>query len=281
MERDLGILEALARYRYLRTSQISRLLFPENRTIQSARRRLKYLFHAGLVGRIQPIMGVQDGPGEIAYYLDRKGRGLLNEDAFPAYSHKNHVKPGFLNHALDVSEFRLCLELAIQPLEDISLHRVVADYELKSHAEQAIGRRRYRLYDEVVDPVARRTLTVYPDLMFVLKADHGPEKVFQRLFFVEIDRGTEGLRVISDKLAGYHLYKSEKVYRKFGDFNDFRVLIQTNSAKRQQNIQMRTREFSDVVTVWTAMDSLVTSTSILKDKIWENPDGEPAAILRQ
>lgn len=273
-ERDLSVLDALGRYRYLRTGQIARLIFPQSKTVQSARRRLKYLYHAGYVGRIQPLIDSALGQSEMAYYLEPSGASLLDQDTLPKFSRKGTVKPMFLRHALAVSEFRLNLELAVQDLPEISLHRAIMDHELKSHTENAVGKRRYRLFDEVLDPIGRRNLVVHPDMMFVLKAQTDQGKTFQRLFFVEIDRGTEGLRVIEDKLIGYHLYQREGVFRKFGDFDRFRVLFQTNSDRRKSNICDLASRFSDQLDTWVSSEQEVDGGSVLTSPIWSASDSD-------
>lgn len=279
-ERDLHILYALGRYRYLRTGQVARLIFPQSKTVQSARRRLKYLYHAGFVGRIQPIADNPTSQPEMAYFLEAAGAELLDEDTLPRFSRKGMVKPLFLRHALDLSEFRLKLELAVEALEGITLKRAVMDYELKTQTEKAVGKRRYRLFDEVLDPIGKRKLIVHPDLMFILESELDDGRVFRRLFFVEVDRGTEGLRVIKDKLTGYSLYRRESVFKKFGDFSDFRVLIQTNSPKRCANIQKLVGEFADGVDAWVTTDNLIEPESVLQGVIWRDSKSELKTILR-
>jgi len=277
----LEILQALGRYRYLRTGQIARLIFPENGTQQSARRRLKYLYHAGYIGRIQPLGESAISTGEMAYHLERAGLEMLEEDTLPSFSMKNQVKPGFLRHALAVSEFRLNLELAVKSHPEIQLHRVIMDFELRAHTNNAIGRRKYRLFDEVVDPIGKRKIAVHPDLLFVLRAGDD-ERSFQRLFFVEVDRGTEGLRVIADKLTGYHLYKRENVFKKYGEFDDFRVLIQTNSEKRAQNIGDAAKNFCDAIDVWTAPQQRADRMNLLHGRFWQsNRENERQSLLRR
>lgn len=273
------ILDALGRYRYLRTNQISRLIFPVSKTVQSARRRLKYLYHAGYVGRIQPMTDSALGHAEMAYFLEPSGADLLDEETLPQFSRKGMVKPLFLRHGLDVSEFRLNLELGVQDLPDIELHRVVMDCELKAHTEKAVGRRRYRLFDEILDPIGKRKLIVHPDMMFILKAETAQGKIFQRLFFVEIDRGTEGLRVIADKLTGYNLYKREAVYKKFGDFDAFRVLLQTNSAKRAKNIAELADRFGVELDIWVCNERDFTSDNLLTAPIWARPTIEDKSSI--
>ena len=100
--RDIDILTTIGQYRYLRTGQISRFIFPKNTTVQSARRRLRYLYHHGYVGRILPLVQAGNGDGEMAYFLDKSGRELLDSDDLPTYSLRNQVKPIFLQHALEV-----------------------------------------------------------------------------------------------------------------------------------------------------------------------------------
>ncbi|MEM7241239.1 MAG: replication-relaxation family protein [Pseudomonadota bacterium] len=274
-ERDTEILRALGEYRYLRTGQISRLIFPNNNTVQSARRRLKYLYHAGYIGRIQPMEDQPLGATELAYFLEKAGRELLDDDSLPNFSLKQHVKPLFLRHALQVSEFRLQWTQATEAEQNIYLHRVIMDSELKQHTEGLIGKKRYRLFDELHDPIGKRKLVVHPDLLLIMRAELPSGKESKRLFLVEIDRGTEGLRVIADKLTGYHLYRRERVFKKFGSFDNFRVLIQTTSEKRAQNIASIAKDFSEVLDVWVVENNRASAKSVLRKPIWINSKNSP------
>ena len=278
-ERDVEILRAINRYRYLRTSQVWRLLFLDNKTIQAAARRLKYLYHNGFVGRVQPLMAPGQGSGEIAYYLDKEGQALLSEYGEEVL-HTNKpgsVKRVFLQHALDLSEFRLCLEVALTGHERIELHRFTCDFEIKSHTDMAIGKRRYKLYSEVIHPLTRERFIVYPDGLIILRGK-GRYEQFQRLFFLEIDRGTESLPRIRDKVIGYNLYLKEGVHKKFGPFESFKVLLQTNSAKRAENIRrmLVDQEGADFVLV-TTYDQ-VTPETVLAEPIWIDDRNEAVAL---
>lgn len=279
-ERDVLILQALKRYRYLRTGQIARLIFPENSTVQSARRRLKYLFHAGLIGRLQPFIQIGQSSGETAYFLEDKAWDFIEDvGSTPRYGKVKNVKPQFLEHALGVSEFRLNLELAAQDHKVVQLHRFVADFELKENFENLAGKHRYRLFDEVDDPISRQTHIVYPDAMFILRGRGEKYGQFQRLFFVEIDRGTEGLRVIQDKLTGYHLYKREGIFRKYGKFESFRVLFQAPGERRMENIRKLTEPFIDVVDVWTTISDTLSDNDLLGNPVWIDAGGNSKSIL--
>ncbi len=278
-DRDVRILEALKRYRYLKTSQIARLIFTENKTIQSTRRRLKYLFHAGLIGRLQPFIQVGKSSGETAYYLEKKAWEFIEDDgSTPRYGKVKNVKPQFLEHALAVSEFRLNVELSCEDNEIVELYRFVADFELKENFENMAGKHRYRLFDEVNDPISKQTHIVYPDAMFILKGRGEKYAQFQRLFFVEIDRGTEGLRVIQDKLTGYHLYKREGIFKKYGQFDDFRVLFQVRSDKRLLNFQNIATPFAESLNVWIT-NSEIETKNIISQEIWFTESGSLKSIL--
>lgn len=280
-ERDVEILKAVNRYRYMRTSQVWHLIFPENTTNQAAARRLKYLYHNGFFGRVQPLIQPGHGSGEMAYYLDKAGQDLLRdheEDVFQ-YGKSGQVKRAFLQHALDLSEFRLCLETALQGNEIVELHRFTCDFEVKGHTDRAVGNRRYKLYHEVIHPLTRERFVVYPDGLIILKGK-GKYEQFQKLYFLEIDRGTEGLSRIRDKVIGYNLYLREEVYKKFGEFDDFKVLLQTSSPKRAKNIRRCLVDQEGTDFVWITSMEQVNRDSILTSPIWMDHRQEAKALLK-
>jgi hypothetical protein len=280
-DRDLEILRVVNRYRYLRTGQIKRLVFPDNTTEQSARRRLKYLFHNGYLGRVMPFVRIGEGSSETAYYLDRTGRAVLQQagEEIAAYAAGGQVKHQFLDHALDVSEFRVHLELALSDHPSVEIHRFTADFEVKAHTTGAIGKKRYKLFDEVAHPVTKESYVVYPDALIILKGKGSLEQ-FQRLYFVEIDRGTEGLNVIKDKIIGYSLYLKQNVFAKFGKFKGFVVLLQTNSKKRAENIRHFLTGVDGAELVWITDAGQVTQETIATAPIWQDHERKARAILK-
>jgi len=280
-DRDLEILKAVNRYRYLRTGQIKRLVFPGNTTEQSARRRLKYLFHNGYLGRVMPFVRIGEGSSETAYYLDKAGRDVLQQagEEVGAYAFGGQVKHQFLDHALDISEFRVHLELALADHPVVEIHRFTADFEVKAHTTGAIGKKRYKLFDEVAHPVSKESYVVYPDALITLKGKGSLEQ-FQRLYFVEIDRGTEGLNVIKDKIIGYSLYLKQNVFAKFGKFKAFVVLLQTNSRKRAENIRHFLTGVDGAELVWVTDANQVTQETIATAPIWQDHERKARAILK-
>ena len=280
-DRDIEILRAVNRCRYLRTSQIKRIVFPQNTTLQSTRRRLKYLFHNKFLGRITPFIQIGQGEGETAYYLDKAGGELLKEygDELYSYSQQNQVRTQFLNHALDLSEFRINMETALKSHPIIELYRFTCDFELKEYTLKAMGRKIYKLYDEVIHPINRQRHVVYPDALIILKGK-GEYDEFQKVYFLEIDRGTESLSVIRDKVIGYNIYHKQKIFNKFGAGDVFTVLLQTSSEKRAENIRKYLVDQEGAELVWVTNVQQVDENSIISSPIWQDYQFEQKAMIK-
>jgi len=279
-KRDVETLKALNRFRYLRTGQIKRLLFGENRTVQSTRRRLKLLFHNKFIGRVMPLMRVGESSGEVAYFLDKAGMEVLQGEEIEVVSPKiGQVRHQFLEHALDISEFRIHLELNLKENLKVNLKRFTADFELKSHLQKATGKKRYKLFDEVLHRLSKRLYTVYPDALIILSGT-GKFENYKKLLFLEIDRGTEGLSVIKDKVIGYHLYQQKKVFQKYGKVSDFTVLIQTSSPRRAENIRTELASITGAELVWVSDVLKVNEASILTKAIWQDHEMNYKSILK-
>jgi len=280
-DRDGDILKAVNRYRYTRTGQINRLLFRGNTSTQSCQKRLKLLFHNGYLDRIEPFLqqGGTEQSADVAYRLDAKGVQYLTDFdiSIPYPTRKRGVKHQFLLHALDLSEFRLHLELAIENTETLLLRRFVPDFMQKEGAASLTGYRRYRLYDEIRDPVTGETVIFYPDAAFILQSASSDTA---RLFFLEIDRGTEGLETIRRKLAAYHLYATQGLFQKFGKYDRFVVLFQTNSVKRAENMVRLVRETVCQPTVLVTDHRQVTHDTVLDGSIWRDKTGEAKSLIR-
>lgn len=280
-ERDLEILQAINRCRYLRTSQVRRLVFPDNQTIQSTRRRLKYLFHNKFIMRLVPFMPVGHGSGEVAYCLDKAGVEFLRnqgEEVY-AYTKPSQVRYQFLNHALELSDFRIHLELALNDHPIAEMKKFTCDFEIKSHTRNVIGKHRYKLYSEVIHPVNQKRYVVYPDAMIIFKGKEKYEN-YKALYFLEIDRGTERLGVVRDKIIGYNIYRKQGIFKNFGEFKDFRILFQTCSEKRAKNIRdmLTDQEGSDMV--WITDSGQVNENTVVTEKIWLDSNMESRSILK-
>lgn len=278
-ERDVRILRAVNHYRYLRVEQIKRLEFVTNSSKQSCQKRLKYLYHGGFLERIVPFVQIGNGGESTAYYLGKNGAELLaaNGETIYSYTKSGQVKHMFLNHALDLSEFRINLEFALRDYPNMYLAQFVCDFEIKSHLNKTAGMAKFKLWTQLNHPTTRQKYVVYPDAKIVLKIH---DKEVQALYFLEIDRGTESLNVIRDKVIGYDLYRKEKIFQKFGRFKGFRVLFQAHSKKRAQNMRKALTNLEGADLVWITAVSEVNENTLLKSPIWINDQGETRSILK-
>lgn len=283
-QRDFEILKAVNRCRYLTVSLIKKLVFPENQSKQSTQRRLKYLFHNGYLNRIKPITPDRKGDGEYVYVLDKKGMDLLEAydiDLLP-YAKRKPAKHQFINHVIDLSRFRIDLELALAANPIIELKRFVCDFELKSFTQNLTGRWIYKLYDEVKHPTFKEaTFAVFPDALIILGGKVGTDYAkFQQLYFLEVDRGTMGLGKIREKIQAYNLYREQGAFKKYGKFSDFRVLLQSSSKKRAENIQKILLDQNGAELVWVTNFQQVNEKTILNVPIWRDSEGISQSVLK-
>lgn len=164
--RDGELLRALARLRVARTSALTRLCFNGVRR-DTAARRLRRLFDAGYLG-----LRTADATQESLYMLGPKGRQYvraLGEVETP-------VPRGSLDHHLAIVE--TWVALATLDLPGVALQLARADWELRAEFPGA--------------------LPIVPDLFAVLDCPDGAVALA-----VEVDLGTEPLKVLRAKLENY------------------------------------------------------------------------------
>lgn len=280
--RDHEILLALSRYRLLTVSQVKQLFFRNNKDNQGANRRLRLLFHDGYVGKVSSYRKVEEGTPEYTYYLDRKGRKLLEDAGHLAsmWPNPKSLKYSFLQHALDLSQFRIHLENGLQEQSLVSLKKFIPDFQMKRNAQSFASRERYELYTEIIHPRNRQSYVIYPDALITLALETDIAiGANEALYFLEIDRGTHGLEKIREKVRGYDLYHDKGIHRSLGDFSDFKVLFQTSSPKRAQNILRAIEGTYGAERVWVTSYPEVNSDSLLFEPIWTNVHGEKKVIL--
>ncbi len=278
--RDQEILAFVNDSRYATTSHIRRYVFPENRSPQSCRRRVKALFHHGYLERVQPLVVPEKGSSELAYCLGWQGREFLKGHgvAVKSFQNRQQVRQQFLQHALDVTEFRVVCTEGLRRQQLVTLRRYVADFELKSRLHGLVGLQRRRLYTEVVHPCSPEPLVVFPDSMLILQG-LGEFEAHKRVLFLEIDRGTMPIRRLQDKVLGYDLYHQQGIHKKFANVASFTVLFQTSSEKRARNIRRGLMGISGTNLVWVTAVQQVTAETILFGDIWRDHEGKSRSIL--
>ena len=124
-QRDLRIITLLYNYRFLDSDQIQTLTSGSSQVIL---RRLQKLFHHGFLDRLPAqIIDPLGGTTKMVYALGNRGADLLAETLAIdrgkiRWDEKNKgVRDRHIRHTLMISDFRLCLEKALDTLPDATL----------------------------------------------------------------------------------------------------------------------------------------------------------------
>jgi len=223
--RDKDIILSVYENRFLRRDQIERLFFGNT---ASCNQRLMKLYQNKYLDRLfQPV---SFGSTQAVYGLDKRGADIvaleLGVDRSEIHWKRrdNRVEFLFLEHTLDIAEFRLCLMKAIQKdrTADILFWQREGK-ELQDRVENPKGNSNY--------------LPINPDAFFGIQTAEG-----KSFYFVEIDRGTESNRRFIKKITAYKQYWKTKKYQDRYNFRSFRVLIVTTTQKRLNNLLTKTGE---------------------------------------
>jgi hypothetical protein len=259
-ERDLDIVEAILRYRFSPTSELSRLVGGhEDVNVK----RLRKLWEWGYVSRFA-FPGIRTH-SEFIYYLDssqslellvqHKRLGAIHPqmeeelrlnreaDYAAAVVRGQHMKLGFLQHSLMISRLHFMLEMSSR-----SSHGKVeiADWrqggELRGHkvnVPEIVSRRVAGTNDYTWEEQDRTyRLPVEPDSLFSLRFPARPPEDQVSHFCYEADRGSMPMADMLKKLrAYYHFIKRQQKHRQaFGVHPIRAVLIETTTEARARKL---------------------------------------------
>jgi hypothetical protein len=244
-ERDVTILAAVARFRFLSSDQIVRLVGGSEHAIAV---RLKLLFYHRLLDRprhqhAQLAFFFDEGNQPLVYGLGRKGAAVLAErgvaiDAKLDWTMKNRrATATFLAHTLETAEAMLAFQSAIDAHNEVSLvdHHALRPYFPPS-TQAMRDPFRLRVAVPMLGSGVPIPIAVVPDRLFSIVYDNGT----RHNFALEIDRGTMDVaakRLVGKssyrrKIVGYFYAWREKRHTSAWGFQSFRVLTITPSEKR-------------------------------------------------
>ena len=239
MERDLALLEALARFRFLTTTQLVELVGGSRQKVTS---RLRQLFHHGYVDRPLVQMDLwRAGSKDLVYALKAKGvRKLIDsgrqESEQLSLSAKDAPKrSAHILHTLGISSFYMALRRHAPD------HGAEIDWwpESKALADRTT----------IVVQGRKRPFPIFPDAFFRLRVGgSGGLRAF-----LEIDMGTEPIERGSDggSTSGADVAKKLRAYWQWGYLEKrhqlhplyrehaprgFVVLVAVNSEQRLQQV---------------------------------------------
>jgi DNA-binding Lrp family transcriptional regulator len=246
-DRDVAIIRAVEKHRFLRSSHVAALL---GASPQPVLRRLQRLYHAGYLDRPRAQIDYYRGGGSqpLVYGLGNAGADLLAQSFGVArgridWTSKNReVGALFLQHTLLIADVMVGLAVGCRANGRV---RVIEPGEILAHAPAATRRRRNPIAwnVRVVHERERHTIGVIPDKVFGLHFLDAPEGQNRAYFFLEADRGTMPVeRKTFDrtsffrKLLAYHETWRQQIHTQHFGIKSFRVLTVTSSPERVRNI---------------------------------------------
>ena len=232
--RDMELLRAVYRHRFLRSSHICALISGSR---QQMLRRLKLLYHRGYLSRPRAQIDYyhHGGTSEMVYCLGPRGASLLKAElggmfrAAPWDEDGDADRRVFLKHALLVSDIMAAIELACRQ----SNIRLLTEQDL-AKANQPF---RWKMN------VQGQRFSVAPDRVFALEFIGADGNVRRSHFFLEADRGTMPVMrktllqtSFYRKLLAYEATWTQTIHEKRFGFSRFRVLTVTASAERMKSL---------------------------------------------
>ena len=253
-ERDIKIVQLVARHRFLNSNHVRRLVGGSAKNITN---RLKALFEHGLLDRPQnqfDTYRMGGGTSPLVYALADKGAQLLAgiyeqpDGKRISWTHKNEsARRPFLQHTLGIADFAVAMQIAIAGRADVDL---IDGYELMDDfpAEILARNKPYRLSVSVIHQNVRLDIGLEADYAFSLYLPKVRRKAF---FMVEVDRGTMPVArrdlkqsSILRKLLAYQTMWKMKLHQKHFGWGNFRVLFVTESTERVENMIEATNSLS-------------------------------------
>ena len=282
-ERDVQILRAVNRHRFLRSRQIADLVGGSR---QQVLRRLQMLLHHGYLERPRCQLDYYQQPGSrsITYGLASRGAAHLRRvDDIPFSrldwtSRNRAVKRLFLEHALMVSDIMVTLEIACRKRDDV---RLLIEHEIPL---PAATRNQRAPFQWTVTGSGKEKLGVIPDRVFALQFGDNGERV---LCFLEADRGTmpvdrakHDASSISRKLHAYALTWKAGIHRSRFGISRVRVLTVATSESRCENIRTAASAVSGGhgIFLQTHVTSAFSSETCL-DSAWRSTTNELVSLL--
>lgn len=299
-DRDIEILKIVARHRFIRSREIIALLramFPGT-SEQQVLRRLSLLFHSQYLSRPraqQERYRAGGGSDPMLYALGNAGSDLLADkfgfrrSAVDWTAKARTAKRGEIEHALEVTEFMVALELACRARGTL---RVIYLDEILATVAPPETRANPRPYFWPVTVQWRGRETVIhpiPDKIFGIQDMERPEGRNRKFFFLEADRGTMpavrfDLTKTSylRKLLSYAQTYRSGIHAKAYGFSNIRVLTVAPGRKRIESIAEAYRAHAarlcpPGVFLFAARQRIATGD--LLDDVWTDANGRGCSIV--
>ncbi len=245
-ERDLKLLQALSTLRIIDRNQAA--LIGNFRSTTRVNARLHKLLQAGLLKRFFFVSAL--GGKKAVYSLSKKGGAMAGVLCKPLNRPADSFLIGdrFTAHQLSIS--------------DVYCAAIKRPLQVNSCVQH---------WRNFVKPLSK-SASVIPDAYFEIHADDTMKPVF-----LEVDLGTEALKVWNAKIEGYlQLARSGEFEKEFGA-NRFSVLVVASSEQRMQSLRTHIRKTTPKLFYFSTLQKVVTE-GFWKD-IWLRPEGTQSQLL--
>jgi Replication-relaxation len=245
--RDRKLLEELAIMRVIDREQAKTVAGFASTT--RANTRLLALTHAGFLKRT--FVGTISGGRKAVYRLSRTAVATLSAASPGGSDHagKGSYSELFLEHQMQVNQVYLWVKHKPIPLVGCQFHRWISFTRMLSK----------------ISPII-------PDGYFELQH----ESVVKALF-LEVDMGTEALRIWQKKIEGYLKFAVSGEFGKLFSLGQFKVIVIANSERRAESIRKVTAKFTDKIFRFTSFQTI--NSEGFWSPIWARPTGDQKESL--
>ncbi len=219
--RDTAILRDVAEFRFLNSEQLLSLHVGGERNLKQ---RLHLMYRYGYLDRPEVQKAARLSSAHIIYSLGRKGVDVLAKDAqeretiLRRIREVKHTSP-IIAHAMMISQFRVCLTLAVRKQGGVKLTRWTQGNDLKAALRRGEN-------PELV-----------PDAFFTLDDGNGAVNCF-----LEADRGTMTTERFVRKLKIYWSWKDDERIKNALHITRFRVLTVAPTERRSESLRRAGKE---------------------------------------
>lgn len=292
--RDLAILTEVARFRFLSSAQIARLIGGSEATLLV---RLKLLFYHVYLDRprhqhAQLALFFDEGNRPLVYGLARRGAQLLSEqgaavDASLDWTTKNaRATAAFLAHTLETADAMIAFDEACRASGSAHLidHHALVPF-MPEATRRLSDPFRCRVEVRTAGQALPIPIAVVPDRLFSLAYADGT----RHNYALELDRGTMDIRAkrlagkssFRRKLIGYfHAWRERRHSERWG-FKSFRILTITTSEKRIASMRAAQAEVTHGsvpgLFLYTTQDRLAEHGAF--GDAWQNGAGEVVRLI--
>jgi hypothetical protein len=236
--RDRKLLEELSVMRVIDREQAKTVAGFGSTT--RANTRLLSLTQGGYLRR--DFVGTITGGRKAVYRLSRKA--IAASQTGTENASKASYSELFLEHQMQVNQVYLWVKHRSIPLTDCRFHRWINFTRMLS-----------------------KTSPIIPDGYFELQH----ESVIKALF-LEVDMGTEVLRIWQKKIEGYLKFAVAGEFKKLFGLPQFKVIVIAHSERRAESIRKLAAKFTDKIFRFTSFQTI--NSEGFWSAIWKKPVGD-------